>query len=363
MLTGRQREHISNLDRHDGGYSRLKPGRPARLDLSGTRNSVLMDSYTWQTRRLRNVVQSVVLLAAMVTILGLLGWLLAGSSGIVLAALAVVVIAAFSPNLPPAMVAQMLGGRAVGYGAAPELYDMLRSLAEKAGLERVPTLYLVPSPAVNAFAVGSEQRSIISVTGGLLRILSQRELYGVLAHETSHLRNGDTWLLNLGGIFTNLTRGLSFAGQFLLFLNIPLILIGQVTIDWLAIGLLIFAPTLNGLLQLALSRTREFDADLGAVALTGDPMGLASALEKLSSIERAWFRRFFRLRAPEDPLLLRSHPATRERIARLQELSGKNGMAAAGWTSRGDLGTPYRPPVLSDLEHYRPRRIARRPWR
>jgi len=97
--------------------------------------------------------------------------------------------------------------------------------------------------------------------------------------------------MNLADTLTRVTANLSFLGQIILFINLPLILMTGEGVSWLAILLLVFAPTLSALLQLALSRTREFDADLGAAELTGDPEGLASALAKLEAHQRGWLRR------------------------------------------------------------------------
>jgi heat shock protein HtpX len=177
---------------------------------------------------------------------------------------------------------------------------------------------------VNAFAVGSPEHSAIGITAGLLRGLDRRELAGVLAHEISHIRRRDTWVMSLADLITRATHGLSVIGQVLLLLNFPLLLMGALTVPWTAVLLLILAPTLSGLLQLALSRAREYDADLGAVELTGDPRGLASALGRLERLNAGWIERIFLPgRRVPDPSLLRTHPSTAERIRRLHELEGR----------------------------------------
>ena len=128
--------------------------------------------------------------------------------------------------------------------------------------------------------------------------------------------------MGLADMMSRTASLLSLFGQLLLFINLPLLLLGEARVSWLAILVLLFAPTIIALLQLALSRTREFDADLGAVMLTGDPQGLASALSKLEHQQRGWLGSVLLpgRRNPE-PSLLRTHPATAERIARLRELS------------------------------------------
>ncbi len=143
----------------------------------------------------------------------------------------------------------------------------------------------------------------------------------MLAHEMGHVRRNDGWIMGMADIVSQMVNVMSWIGFFLLVINLPMLLLGIFPVPWLAILILILAPTLSSLLQLALSRTREFDADLEAVRLTGDPRGLASGLAKLERLSRSWFERIFLpgRRIPE-PSLLRTHPVTEERIKRLQEL-------------------------------------------
>ena len=113
-------------------------------------------------------------------------------------------------------------------------------------------------------------------------------------------------------------------GQFMLLLNLPLLLTSGYHVSWIAILVLIFAPTIVVLLQLALSRTREFDADLDSALLTGDPQGLASALVKMERYQRGWISRiFFPGYRERQPSVLRTHPQTKERVERLLELIDK----------------------------------------
>lgn len=216
---------------------------------------------------------------------------------------------------------RMYGARPLNQEEAPVLWRALSELTARAGLASRPSLFYVPSRMLNAFAVGSRKRSAIAVTDSLLRQLEMRELLGVLAHEVSHIRNNDLWVMGLADLFSRATSLLSLLGQFLLLLNLPLILFSQITVNWLAILLLIFAPHMSALAQLALSRTREYDADLNAVRLTGDPEGLAHALAKIERVQGGWLERIILpgRRLPE-PSLLRTHPATEERISRLMSL-------------------------------------------
>jgi heat shock protein HtpX len=175
---------------------------------------------------------------------------------------------------------------------------------------------------LNAFAVGTRRNAAIGLTDGLLRGLNLRELTGVLAHEMSHIRNNDMRSMSVADVISRVTNLFSTFGKFLLLVNLPLIFMGSAPISWWAILLLIVAPFISGLLQLALSRTREFDADLDAIQLTHDPVGLMNALQKLEYYAtNIWQQVLFPGRGVPDPSIFRTHPHTKDRIARLQELS------------------------------------------
>ncbi len=285
-----------------------------------------IDATIWLRHAWRNRLQSLILLVVMAIFLALLGTLLWGPDGIwfmlTVGALAVLL----SPSISPRLVMHLYGARKLQPGELPELQRILVELAERAEIGHVPEIYYLPSSMLNAFAVGNRQQSAIAVTDGLLRHLTPRELRGVLAHEISHVRNNDLFVMSLADTFSRATSTLSLMGQFLLLLNLPLILLSGATISWLAIFLLVFAPTFSGLAQLALSRTREFDADLGAAWLTGDPEGLASALRKIEKIQGSWLERIFMPgRGIPEPSILRTHPETEERVARLLSLKKQFG--------------------------------------
>ena len=280
-----------------------------------------IDKQVWRQHAWLNRTQSLSLLAAMAGFLALLGWLLWGTDGIVMLLAIGVMGMLLNPTLSPQWVMRLYGASRIGPEQAPALWSVVSRLTERAHLPARPELYYVPSRMLNAFAVGTRKRSAIAVTDGLLRQLSLREVAGVLAHEISHVRNNDLWVMGLADTFSRATSMLSFLGQLLLVLNLPLILFSAAPINWFAILLLIFAPTLSALAQLALSRTREHDADLNAARLTGDPDGLISALAKIEQAQGGWLERVFMpgRRIPE-PSLLRTHPETRERIGRLVAL-------------------------------------------
>jgi heat shock protein HtpX len=270
----------------------------------------------------RNRVQGVLLLGGMVLTLGLCAWLLFGAEGLLWA----VVLGAgglmLRPRMRPEWVLRMYRARPLPVAVAPNVHQMVQTLAAHAGLPRAPTLYYVPTSMLNAFAVGRRTDAAIGITDGLLRNLTGRQLAGVLAHEISHISSDDLWIMTLADTVGRVTHAVAYAGLALLFLGLPMLAAGSPMVLLIAL-VLIAVPTVVTLLQLALSRAREFDADLDAVALTNDPVGLAEALRTLHAHEgRIWERILVPHRRTPDPLLLRTHPSTEERVRRLLELSG-----------------------------------------
>lgn len=214
---------------------------------------------------------------------------------------------------------------------APELYDMVADLAQKADLP-MPKLCVVPTQTPNAFATGRDpDRAAVAVTQGIMQILDRDELAGVIAHELTHIKNRDTLTQavagTLGGAITFLGRMLSFGALY-----------GPVNRDDRQGGnplgvliLVVLAPISASLIQMAISRTREFSADRGAAEITRNPLALASALQKLESIGK---------QVPMngnpafEPVLIinpfsggglqslfRTHPPTEERVSQLQEIA------------------------------------------
>ena len=306
-----------------------------------------------------NRLQSLLLLGVMAGFMALLGRLLWGGDAAFWLMMLGVLVLLFNPVAAPQLVMRMYRAQPLKPQQVPALYAALEELARRAGLPRVPTLYYVPSRMVNAFAVGSREDAAIAVTDGLLRTLDTREATGVLAHEISHIRNGDMWVMGIADLFSRLTSLFSLFGQFLLLLNLPLLMMANTGINWFAILILIFAPNLSALAQLGLSRTREYDADLNAALLTGDPEGLARALVKIEKEQGTLLERVFLpgRRIPE-PSLLRTHPPTEERVRRLMELrlpaDRKPLSLSAEPLAQGGLQQPVqRPPHwhLSGLWH------------
>ena len=231
-----------------------------------------------------------------------------------------------APRIPPELVMRMYRGVEIGERTGGQLVGIVDELARRAELPRRPRLYVIPSGALNAFATGTPGHAAIGVTEGLLRRLTMREIAGVLAHEMSHIRNNDVWVMGLADTMSRLTQLMSYTALFLAILNLFGALSGEHYASWLGIALLYLAPTASSLLQLGLSRTRELDADVEAAGLTGDPLGLASALNRLERYTgRFWEDLMYPVpgRHVPQPSVLRSHPLTADRIERLRALAGR----------------------------------------
>lgn len=273
-------------------------------------------------RKAGNLLQTALLFTGLTGLLALLGWMLAGEEGVWWSLTLTVILNLMAPRITPTLVLRLSGARFIDPRHRPDLYRLLAELARRAGLERIPHLYHLPGATPNAMAVGSGPDSAVALSDGLLGLLDRRELTGVLAHEISHIRNGDTRVMAMADAFRRLTHLLALFGQLLILLSLPILMTGRAEISWPAMLILMAAPSLSALLQLALSRTREFNADLDAAALTGDPHGLAAALDRIEAPRRGlWKRIFFPLGNPKEPGWLRTHPETRERIHRLMELT------------------------------------------
>ena len=271
--------------------------------------------------KMRNMLHSGLLLAGIGGLLAWVGFLLVGIQGLLFGLAFWAFSALFSPKISAYFMLQRQGAYPIEPWEAPWLHQLVGQLAQKAELNVMPKLLYIPTMTPNAFAAGSKDEPILGITEGLLQQLDRRQLKGVLAHELSHIKNGDMSVMQLANSFSRLTKLLSFFGQLALFLSFPVFLMTGQPVPWLLLLTLIFAPTFASLLELALSRTREFDADLEAARLTNDPMALASALVSIENSQISiWERLFgFRMKAAQ-PEWLHSHPNTEERIRRLRSL-------------------------------------------
>ena len=232
---------------------------------------------------------------------------------------------------------------------APALYRILDDLCRTAGAEPLPLLCRVAGPSPVAFTIASGDAAAIVLSDALLQTMNALQMRGILAHEIIHLRNGDLTLMQLAVVVRRLTRVLSQIAFLLVFLGLVLRAVSAGAFPLLPLMVLALAPLGINLLQLALARTREAEADFEAAELTGDPLGLASALIKMRDEERALLRNRYPgsalLRVPS---LFRDRPATEERIQRLLAMApatdqGPGDEALEEFKGRGRVGARDSP--------------------
>ena len=271
----------------------------------------------------RNDLHAGLLLAGLLLISGFSAWLLWSWPGVLAALASVAAIATFAPRLPAEATMRLYRAKPIDPAHGGQILHIVEILSTRAGLSPAPAVYVVPSMAINAFAAGTPGRAAIAVTEGLLRRLSLGELTGVLGHEVSHIAHNDLAVMSLADLMTRFTQVLAYLAIFLAIFNLPALLLGDSDVSLPALLLLYLAPTLGSLLQLSLARAREFDADLAGASLTGDPAGLAAALQRIERVQGTLWEDMM-LPVPgrriPGPSVLRTHPPTEERIRRLREL-------------------------------------------
>lgn len=290
-----------------------------------------LDEMAFREHSRRNRLHSILLIAGISSVVAIGCLLIWGGPGLLIAAVAMGFFAIGGLRVSPHAVMRMYRAVPVDPRGGGQLVRLVEELAARAKLPATPRIYVVPSLMLNAFAAGRPDNAALAVTEGLLRRLSMREIAGVLAHEISHIRNNDLWVLGIADAMSRLTQALAYCALFLAVTNLVGMFYGEQLVSWWAVLVLYLAPTCASLLQLALSRSREYDADLEAAALTGDPRGLASALRRLERhVGTFWEDLTFPVpgrRVPQ-PSLLRSHPTTDDRVARLLQLEPHPSMPA-----------------------------------
>lgn len=300
----------------------------ARPDKSGRRDNLPaaphLNDVSRREHKRRNRQHSIILIVGLGSLMLISAYLLFSVIGLIWVAILTGLLMALAPRVPPEVVMRIYRARPVDARHGSQVYRLVEVLSDRAELPSMPELYVVPSMTLNAFATGRPEKAAIAVTEGLMRKLKLSELAGVLAHEMSHIRNNDLATMALADTLSRITQFMSYGAIVLLIVYMPAILTDSARVPWLAIIVLYLAPTIGSLLQLGLSRAREYDADLEGALLTGDPMGLASALEKLEHYQgHAWEDLVLPGRRIPQPSLLRSHPQTKDRVARLRALQGQ----------------------------------------
>jgi len=261
---------------------------------------------------------SALAILAMMLLLAVCGWIVGGTEGMQRA------LIGSAPRPDGTVISRenmyhWFGARLLSPVEVPDLFAILAKVCSRAGLVRLPELYCLPAPHdMNAYALGGPERSAIVLTEGLLRGMTREEVAGILAHEVAHIRNNDAWTMSWATALRRAIDGTSLAGLALLRTRHHH---GVMTSNRSLATLLSAAPALGQLLGLALSRVRELDADATALELTGDTRSLIAALDKLER-HHTGFAQMRTSAFARDPMrLLRSHPATSERIGTLLNLA------------------------------------------
>lgn len=279
-----------------------------------------LDRQALEQHRNANWAYSLALMALLAIVPLLLAAILGGPVMVLVAVLVLVFLYFNNPLARPEIMERMLGGTPIPVDQAPDLYALVTELAERAQLPAVPKLIYLPSRGLNAMTTGPETRPVIALSAGLLHSMSRAELTGILAHEISHIRGSDIRLMQFAGLMNAMTGWLAASGQLLVIINLPLYLVGISYLNWWIVLLLIVAPGFHALCQLALSRTREYDADAYAAQLLGDPAPLISALTRLEYADYSPLEYILGSAQRKDSVLLSTHPPTRDRIERLRDL-------------------------------------------
>jgi heat shock protein HtpX len=283
-----------------------------------------------------NLVKTGVLLAALTVLLVLIGGALGGQQGMILAFVMAMVMNFGSYWFSDRIVLAMYRAQPVDEAQAPGLYRIVRTLATRAGIP-MPRIYLLPDEAPNAFATGrNPQHAAVAVTDGIMRIMSEEELEGVLAHELSHVQNRDTLIMAIAATLAGAITYVAHMAQWAMIFGG-----GRRDSDEHESGgggvlggllMIVVAPIAATLIQLAVSRSREYQADASGAQMAGQPWGLAKALEKLEMASKmapmqdatpATAHLFIinPLTGGGWTTLFSTHPPIAERVARLRAMS------------------------------------------
>jgi heat shock protein HtpX len=273
---------------------------------------------------LANYAQAAVLLAGFALLTAAILWPEFGRGGVIFAVLASAAIVVLTTRVPPETMMQLYGARPYQAGDLAQFDRITTELARRAGLPRAPRLYVVPSMLLSAFSFGASRHFATALTEGLLRRLTMREVAAVLAREVAHAQRGDLLVLGIADIIARCAQAYFYVGVGLAALNILTSIGGGERFPWLSVVLLVLAPTLMTLLQLGLSRAREFEVDRAAALLTGDPLGVASAIARLDAAPGSPMEELVSAvpaRKVPLPSMLRFPPPPERRIAQLNAFS------------------------------------------
>lgn len=283
-----------------------------------------------------------ILMAALTALFMGIGAMIGGAGGAVLALVFAAGMNLFGYWNVDKAVLRMTGAREVDLASAPDFVGMVHRLADGAGMPR-PKVYVIETDQPNAFATGrNPENAAVAATTGLLRRLTAEEVAAVMAHELAHIQNRDTLIMTITATFAG---AIGMLANFAMFFGNRERAGGVLGM----IAVMIFAPLAAGLVQMAISRSREYEADKVGAAICGNPMWLASALQKIDAFAKgidnvqaernpAVAHMFIinPLHAHKRDALFSTHPATANRIAALEAMAaegkrwGKVGVAARG---------------------------------
>lgn len=278
---------------------------------------------------LGNWLKTSILMAAILALFGVIGGLIGGASGMLVALLFGGAMNVFAYWFSDQMVLKMYNARQVDEASAPQFYTMVRELAQRAGLP-MPKVYLIDEAQPNAFATGrNPEHAAVAATTGILQLLSAREIRGVMAHELAHVRHRD---ILISTISATMAGAISALANFAVFFG-GRDAEGRPASPLAGIAVALLAPLAASLIQMAISRAREFEADRGGAEISGDPHALADALAKIEAYARGIPMATAEAH-PEtaqmmimNPLtggglgnLFSTHPKTPERVARLRAM-------------------------------------------
>ena len=273
-----------------------------------------------------NWLKTSILMAGIVALFGAIGAALGGAQGMLLALLLGGAMNVFAYWFSDKMVLRMYNAQEVDEASSPYLYNMVKELAARAALP-MPRVYLIDEAQPNAFATGrNPEHAAVAATTGIVKMLSARELRGVMAHELAHVRHRD---ILISTISATMAGAISMLANFAMFFG-GRDSEGRSTNPVVGILVMILAPIAASLIQMAISRAREFEADRGGAEISGEPRALASALQKIHRIAQGIPLETTE-RHPEtaqmmivNPLsagglrgMFSTHPSTEERVERL----------------------------------------------
>ncbi|ALD92048.1 heat shock protein HtpX [Cupriavidus gilardii CR3] len=277
-----------------------------------------------------NWVKTFMLMAAITALFIVIGGMIGGRSGMMFALLMALGMNFFSYWFSDKMVLRMYNAREVDAASAPQFYGMVQELAQRAGLP-MPRVYLIDEDAPNAFATGrNPENAAVAATTGILRVLSNRELRGVMAHELAHVKHRDILISTIAATMAGAIAALANFAMFFGGRDEE----GRPANPIASIAMAILAPLAASLIQMAISRAREFEADRGGAEISGDPQALAMALDKIDRYARGIpFQVAEQHPATAQMMILNplsgggianlfsTHPATEERVARLMQMA------------------------------------------